>query len=227
MVRDVEAVELPRLPMEVWVTVLSHLDGPDLLRCEGVCREWRAEIRHQLDTGLLTRRGLRCSRLRTEATGYTEHRRNIWDSLSVKCDQSVLIVGVGVYSPSGHTQVCVDARPLEDNLRPIDVATELDSINEEDGNIMTLFGKPGSTKPFRFRLEAEQWWELMLNISPVKTGYDPVSGGCVWAARGGAGDTLEYVFRVKRSSKSSCASPDPGQLRRTRFSVFLRVAAAR
>ena len=220
MVRDVEAVELPRLPMEVWVTVLSHLDGPDLLRCEGVCREWRAEIRHQLDTGLLTRRGLRCSRLRTEATGYTEHRRNIWDSLSVKCDQSVLIVGVGVYSPSGHTQVCVDARPLEDNLRPIDVATELDSINEEDGNIMTLFGKPGSTKPFRFRLEAEQWWELMLNISPVKTGYDPVSGGCVWAARGGAGRTEVSCHGVTFSFRPTVRDGWRSEVEEGQFPVF-------
>ena len=220
MVRDVEAVELPRLPMEVWVTVLSHLDGPDLLRCEGVCRAWRAEIRHQLDTGLLTRRGLRCSRLRTEATGYTEHRRNIWDSLSVKCDQSVLIVGVGVYSPSGHTQVCVDARPLEDNLRPIDVATELDSINEEDGNIMTLFGKPGSTKPFRFRLEAEQWWELMLNISPVKTGYDPVSGGCVWAARGGAGRTEVSCHGVTFSFRPTVREGWRSEVEEGQFPVF-------
>ena len=220
MVRDLEAVELPRLPMEVWVTVLSHLDGPDLLRCEGVCRAWRAEIRHQLDTGLLTRRGLRCSRLRTEATGYTEHRRNIWDSLSVKCDQSVLIVGVGVYSPSGHTQVCVDARPLEDNLRPIDVATELDSINEEDGNIMTLFGKPGSTKPFRFRLEAEQWWELMLNISPVKTGYDPVSGGCVWAARGGAGRTEVSCHGVTFSFRPTVREGWRSEVEEGQFPVF-------
>ena len=220
MVRDVEAVELPRLPMEVWVTILSHLDGPDLLRCEGVCRAWRAEIRHQLDTGLLTRRGLRCSRLRTEATGYTEHRRNIWDSLSVKCDQSVLIVGVGVYSPSGHTQVCVDARPLEDNLRPIDVATELDSINEEDGNIMTLFGKPGSTKPFRFRLEAEQWWELMLNISPVKTGYDPVSGGCVWAARGGAGRTEVSCHGVTFSFRPTVREGWRSEVEEGQFPVF-------
>ena len=182
-----ESQHLPSLPMEVWVTIFSHLSGPDLLRCEGVCREWREEIRHQVETGRITRRGLRCARLETEAGAYTEHRRNLWDSLSVKCDQDVVIVGVGVYSPSGHTQVCVDARPLQDNLRPIDVSTELDSMDEEEGAIMTLFGKPGSSKPFRFRLEAEQWWELMMNISPVKRGYDPVSGGCVWASRGGRG----------------------------------------
>lgn len=182
-----QSEDLPSLPMELWVSVFNHLEGPDLLRCEGVCRAWREEIRHQVDSGKVTRRGLRCCRLSTEATGYTEHRRNVWDSLSIKCDAPVLIVGVGVYSPSGHTQVCVDARPLEDNLRPIDVSTELDSFNEEDGNIMTLFGKPGSNKPFRFRLEAEQWWELMLNIGPMKRGYDPVSGGSVWSARGSGG----------------------------------------
>ena len=183
----VDSEELARLPMEVWLIIFSRLAGPDLLRCEGVCRAWREEIRHQLETGRITRRGLRCCRLRTEAGGYTEHRRNVWDSLSLKSDVPVMIVGIGVYSPSGHTQVSVDARPLEDNLRPIDVSTELDSSNEEEGNIMTLYGKPGSTKPFRFRLEAEQWWELMLNIRPVRTGYDPVTGGSVWSARGGGG----------------------------------------
>ena len=183
----VESDQLAWLPMEVWLIIFSQLEGPDLLRCEGVCRTWRQEIRHQVETGRITRRGLRCCRLRTEAGGYTEHRRNVWDSLSLKADAPVLIVGIGVYSPSGHTQVAVDARPLEENLRPIDVSTELDSSNEEEGNIMTLYGKPGSMKPFRFRLEAEEWWEMMLNIRPVRTGYDPVTGGSVWSARGGGG----------------------------------------
>ena len=51
--------------------------------------------------------------------GYTEHRRGLWDSLSVMVDRDILVVGVGVYSPSGQTTVSVDMRPLEENLRPI------------------------------------------------------------------------------------------------------------
>ena len=37
---------LPPLPMEVWVAVFHLLPGPSLLRCEGVCRQWRREVRH-------------------------------------------------------------------------------------------------------------------------------------------------------------------------------------
>ena len=37
-------------------------------------------------------------------------------------------VGVGVYYPSGLTTICVDARPLTEPLRPIDVATGHDSF---------------------------------------------------------------------------------------------------
>lgn len=136
----------------------------------------------------MTRRGLKCVRLVTDSRGgVTEHRRNVWDSISVMADTRVVIVGVGVYTPSGNTQVCVDARPLEDNLRPIDVATELDSSYEEDGKVMTLFGKQGSRKPFRFLLEPGQWWEIMLNIKPASKSYDPMSGNTCWTARGSGG----------------------------------------
>ena len=58
-------------------------------------------------TGRLTRRGLKCVRLQTEAGGCLEHRRGVWDSVSLMADRDVLITGVGVYSPSGQTQVCV------------------------------------------------------------------------------------------------------------------------
>ena len=47
----------------------------------------------------------------------TEHRRSVWDSVSVCVDRPVLLVGVGLYAPSGNTLICVDARPIQDNLR--------------------------------------------------------------------------------------------------------------
>ena len=61
----------------------------------------------QVVTGRLKRRGLKCVRLQTEAGGCLEHRRGLWDSVSLMADRDVLITGVGVYSPSGQTQVCV------------------------------------------------------------------------------------------------------------------------
>ena len=139
-----------------------------------------------------------------EAGGCLEHRRNVWDSISLMADTAVLITGVGVYSPSGHTQVCVDARPIEDNLRPIDVATLLDSSEEDEGRVMTLFGRPKmetTGKPFRFHLLPGQWWELMLNIKPASRSYDPMSGNTTWTARGAGGQTevrshgVTFTFR--------------------------------
>ena len=83
--------------------------------------------------------------------GCWEHRRATWDSISLASDTPVVITGVGVYTPSGQTQVCVDARPIVPDLRPIDVSTVLDSCYEEEGRAMTLFGKPGGPgKPFRY-----------------------------------------------------------------------------
>ena len=138
--------ELPELPMEVWVKVFTFLTGPDLFRCEAVSSSWHREIRYQVQEGRVSRRGLKCERLVTEVQGITEHRRNVWDSISVKASVAVVIVGVGVYSPSGVTTICVDARPIEDNPRPIDVSTELDSCYEENGVVTTIFGKPGSKR---------------------------------------------------------------------------------
>ena len=114
----------------------------------------------------------------------------MWDSVSVMSDTAVVIVGVGVYSPSGQTQVSVDARPLEDNLRPIDVSTLLDSWEEDEGRVMTLCNRPGSHKPFRFHLNPGQWWEIMLNIKPAKAGYDPMSGNTCWTSRGACGQSV-------------------------------------
>ena len=179
--------EVLLLPIEVWVKIFSYLTGPDLFRCEAVCVSWRKEIRYQVKAGKITRRGLKCERLITEPQGITEHRRNVWDTISVKANMPVVIVGVGIYSPSGVTTICVDARPIEDPLRPIDVSTELDSCYEEDGTITTLFGKADSKKPFRFYLEPNKWWEIMLNIRQQKGSYDPMGGGTIWCGRGCGG----------------------------------------
>jgi len=178
---------LPSLPMEVWVQVFTFLSGPSLFRCEAVCRAWREEISHLVHTGRLGRRGLRVSRLVTMTGAVTEHRRRVWDSLSIMADKRVVIVGVGVYTPSGETTICVDARPITDPLRPIDVSTELESDSEEDGRCLTLYGKPGSPKPFRFVLEAGEWWEFILNIQLRPGSHDPMGGGTVWAGRGKGG----------------------------------------
>ena len=74
-----------------------------------------------------------------------EHRRRTWDTISLRCvTHSVLLTGVGVYNTmgggGGEVMICVDARPLEDNPRPIDCKTllkvleSLDSQNEVFGN---------------------------------------------------------------------------------------------
>jgi len=114
---------LPSLPMEVWVGIFSFLSGPSLFRCEGVCRAWRQEVRNLVATGKLQRRGLRLGRLSKQSGAVTEHKRRIWHSLSLMVDRRIVLVGVGVYYPSGLTTICVDARPLTEPLRPIDVAT--------------------------------------------------------------------------------------------------------
>ena len=58
-------------------------------------------------------------------------------------------VGVGVYYPSGQTTICVDARPLTQPLRPIDVSTGTCHGNIGSYMILTassysllLFGPP-------------------------------------------------------------------------------------
>lgn len=179
--------EVKMLPVEVWVQVFKFLEGPELYSCQQVCSDWNQEITHMMLTRPIGTRGLRCQRLSTHKGAIMEHRRCIWDSISLKADQSVLLTSVGVYTPSGSTAVAVDARPIEDNLRPVDMATELDSCYEEDGNTMSLYGKEGSGKPFSFHLEADQWWEIILNISPQRRGFDSLSGGTIWSATGSGG----------------------------------------
>jgi len=172
---------LPSLPMEIWVEVFSYLSGPSLFRCEGVCRAWRQEVHNLVATGKLQRRGLRLGRLSKQSGAVTEHRRGKWHSLSLMVDRRIVLVGVGVYYPSGQTTICVDARPLTQPLRPIDVSTELESEEEEDGTCITLFTKRGTQKPFQFVLEPNVWWEVVLNIS-LQAGR-----GEVWACRGVGG----------------------------------------
>ena len=57
------------------------------------------------------------------------------DTISVRCvTHSVLLTGVGVYNTmgsGGEVMVCVDARPLEDNPRPIDCKTLLKVVEQE------------------------------------------------------------------------------------------------
>ncbi len=48
----------------------------------------------------------------------------------------------------------------------------------------------------RFRLEAGQWWEIMLNIRPQVGGYDPMGGGTVWS-QGGLGGQQEVSKSVR------------------------------
>jgi len=180
-VDEVDEKRLPSLPMEVWVGIFSFLSGPSLFRCEGVCRAWRREVQNLVATGKLRRRGLRLSRLSKQSGAVTEHKRGTWHSLSLMVDRRIVLVGVGVYYPSGQTTICVDARPLTEPLRPIDVTTELESEEEEDSTCITLFTKRGTQKPFQFVLEPNVWWEVVLNISRQ------AGRGEVWACRGVGG----------------------------------------
>ena len=101
----------------------------------------------------------------------------------------------------------VDARPLEDNLRPIDVTTVLDSWEEDEGRAMTLHGRPEQRtgKQFRFRLEAGQWWELVLNIKPImgRAVNDPSAAICFHNHREGPFSWLKvptsaFTFKTLR-----------------------------
>jgi len=142
---------LPSLPMEVWVGVFSHLSGPSLFRCEGVCRAWRQEVQHLVASGKLQRRGLRLTRLTKQTGAVTEHKRSIWHSLSLMVDRRIVLVGVGVYYPSGQTTICVDARPLTQPLRPIDVSTGREHRNHSSLCLSPMFGGRSSST-YRFRL---------------------------------------------------------------------------
>ena len=56
-----------------------------------------------------------------DCPGQSHDRRHDHRQHHLHCDHHQ--VGVGVYYPSGQTTICVDARPLTEPLRPIDVST--------------------------------------------------------------------------------------------------------
>ena len=67
----------------------------------------------------------------------------MWDTVSLKSNFDLLLTGIGVFSPStggGEVIISVDARPLQDPLRPLDLVTCLDSI-DDDEHTMTIFSK--------------------------------------------------------------------------------------
>lgn len=82
--------------------------------------------------------------MRKKSNHVIEHGNRIWDTLSIKTDRNLLLTGVGVYSPTsgGNSQVVinVDARPLKEPLRPLDLATPLDSMTD-DSDTLTIFSK--------------------------------------------------------------------------------------
>ena len=60
--------EIEFLPLEIWVKIFSYLSGPDLFRCEAVCKDWRQEIHYQVitrETDLKTRDDARVVGLET------------------------------------------------------------------------------------------------------------------------------------------------------------------
>ena len=87
------------------------------------------------------------------------HTKSIWDNLSLKSSKDILLTGIGVYLPytsNCEALICVDARPLEKPLRPLDVETKLDSIDDNYSlGTTTIFAKvnkwyPSSDKTFEF-----------------------------------------------------------------------------
>jgi len=174
---------VPHLPLEIWTHIFSFLSAETLHLCQLVCSSWRSEVLRMIHSGRIPRLGLRLSRLEFDPKTLCEYRRSTWGSLSVCVDKPILIVGIGIYVPYGESIIAVDARPLTLPLRDIDVSTELDSIYEEDEQVMTLFGKPGSKKPFRFKIEPGVWWEMVINIKP--SGNRTLSGDkMVWSGGG-------------------------------------------
>ena len=55
----------------------------------------------------------------------------------------MLLTGIGVFTPiGGQSIICVDARPIEDPLRPLDVKTKLDSeYGDAEKSTITVFSK--------------------------------------------------------------------------------------
>ncbi len=101
----------------------------------------------------------RCQRLHLKSgwKGYMEHTIKIWDTISVRTSVDILLSGVGVYAPhtGGATEatICVDARPIENPLRPLDVHTKLESeFDNDDKTILTIFSRVSATQSTICRL---------------------------------------------------------------------------
>ena len=80
----------------------------------------------------------------TEKSGdFLEHQRKIWDTISFRSSRPLLLTGVGIFTPIGaQSIVCVDARPIEEPLRPLDVKTKLESeYGDPDESTITVFSK--------------------------------------------------------------------------------------
>ena len=57
----------------------------------------------------------------------------------MKSNFDLLLTGIGVFSPStggGEVIISVDARPLQDPLRPLDLVTCLDSIDDDEHTLI-------------------------------------------------------------------------------------------
>ena len=89
-------------------------------------------------------RRLGCMKSLTEKSGdFMEHQRKIWDTISFRSSRPLLLTGVGIFTPIGaQSIICVDARPIEEPLRPLDVKTRLESeYGDPDESTITVFSK--------------------------------------------------------------------------------------
>ena len=117
----------------------------------------------------------------TPSTSSAEHRRRIWDRISLKSSRAILLTGIGVYSPQGvnnggSTVIHVDARPIESPLRKLDTATPLQSAADDvEAGTISVFAK----RPFH--LNGEEWWEVAVNIAYAGRGAPPFG---VWSTVG-------------------------------------------
>lgn len=129
-------------------------------------------------------------RCKTQGTGaetalLLEHRNRTWDSILVQTNRSILLTGIGVYSPQGGAEkvISVDARPFVDPLRPLDVETKLSS-EFEDGSkkAISIFAK------VPFVINANCLWEVALNIS---ASHNTFTSGTIWSQSGSFNDCVE------------------------------------
>ena len=81
--------------------------------------------------------------LTQKSDDFMEHQRKIWDTITFRSSRALLLTGVGIFNPIGaQSIICVDARPIEDPLRPLDVKTKLESEYEDDDkSTITIFSK--------------------------------------------------------------------------------------